>query len=515
MMSSFNKGWTCADLFQAGYRRHPGRVAYAYDEGEFSGSQCTAREAQIARALAARGLRRGRGLTALSVGRPEAFMAASAALSLGCHYTPLPPLGSASDHAFILDDADISVVVFDPRQFEERAAALIEMLPDIEFLSLGPSAVAEDLMAIAEEYSSAPFVPLATESDVALLHYSGGTTGRPKGVILPHRAVASAALLMYAEYQWPDEVNFLACHPVTHSPLLAIRMLGGNFVMLPGFDPEAFVYAVKKYQINTTVLVPSMLYALLDYAKPDDLAGLQTVIYGAAPISPARLAQAVEVFGPIFMQWYSQTEAIHAVTMLRKEEHDLSRPERFASCGRPLYGVDVEIHDDDEQPVEPGELGELCVRGPVVMDGYWNLPELTDETLRDGWLHTGDVARADDEGYITLVDRSKDVIITHGSNVYPREIEDALTSHPDVSLAAVIGIPDDVAGEAVKAFVVPRSGTNVAAAELMTLVEERKGRLHVPTSVDVIDSLPLTANQKPDKKVLRQRFWAAMDRQIS
>jgi acyl-CoA synthetase (AMP-forming)/AMP-acid ligase II len=474
-----------------------------------------AREAQFARALAARGLRKGRGLTALSVGRPEAFMAASAAFSLGCHYTPLPPLGSVSDQAYILNDADISVVVFDPREFEERAAELIELLPDIDFLSLGPSAVAEDLLAIAERYSSEPVDLLAAGSDLALLHYSGGTTGRPKGVVLPHRAVAGAAMMMYAEYQWPKQVRFLACHPVTHSPLLAVRMLGGNFVMLPGFDPDAFIHAVKKYRINTTVLVPSMLYALLDHAKPDDLAGLETVIYGAAPMSPTRLAEAVDVFGQVFMQWYSQTEAIHAVTMLRKEEHNVSRPDLLASCGRPLYGVDVEIHDEDERPVGPGELGELCVRGPVVMDGYWHLPELTDETLRNGWLHTGDVARADDRGYITLVDRRKDVIITFGSNVYPREIEDALTAHPDIALAAVIGIPDDAAGEAVKAFVVPRPGTGVTEGDLLTLVERRKGRLHVPKSIDVVESLPLTTNQKPDKKLLRERYWAARDRQIS
>jgi fatty-acyl-CoA synthase len=265
------------------------------------------------------------------------------------------------------------------------------------------------------------------------------------------------------------------------------------------------------------MVVPTMLYALLDH--PDfgstDLSSLETVYYGAAAISPTRLAEAIDRMGQIFFQFYGQAECPMAITALRKEDHDVSRPERLASCGRPVPWLDVALLDDECAEVAPGEPGEICVRGPLVMAGYWNKPEQTADALAGGWLHTGDVARADEEGFLTIVDRKKDMIVSGGFNVFPREVEDVLSSDPDVAAVAVIGVPDDKWGEAVKAVVVARPGAEIDEARLIALVKERKGAVHAPKSIDVVDAIPLSPLGKPDKKALRERYWAGTERRVN
>jgi fatty-acyl-CoA synthase len=515
-MSDLYRGWTYPELNTAANLRYPDRAAFVAQGREMTGREAHRLESQVMQVLAGLGIARGSGLTALSTGRPEALIAATAALRLGCHYTPLAPAGSAADHAFILQDANVAAVVFDPLVFGERATELAKLMPGTTFLSIGPGPVGEDLLALAEPLPEVPLENHATDRDLALLHYTGGTTGRPKGVMLSHRALVHAALTMYGEYEWPEVPRFLASHPQSHTPLMAVRMRGGALVMQPAFDPDAFVAEIATSRCNCTLLVPAMIYDLLDDARHRDaLASLETIIYGGAPMSAARLAEAIESCGRIFMQWYSQTEAIHAVTMMRKAEHDPARPERLASCGRPVFGVDVEVHDEAEHRLAPGEAGELCVRGPVVMDGYWGHPELSAETLRNGWLHTGDVATADEDGFLTIVDRRKDMIITRGFNVFPGEVEFALEQHPGVSVAAVIGVPSDERGEDVTAFVVARRGAELDERELIDLVRREKGELHVPRNVEVTEAIPLTPAGKPDKKALRERFWAGRERQVA
>jgi acyl-CoA synthetase (AMP-forming)/AMP-acid ligase II len=245
-----------------------------------------------------------------------------------------------------------------------------------------------------------------------------------------------------------------------------------------------------------------------------DLSSLQAVYYGAAAMSPDRLAQAIERFGPVFFQFYGQSEAPMTVCVLRKEEHDPTRPDRLHSCGRPVPWLHVALLDDDDQEITGDDPGELCVRGPVVMDGYWNRPDETDHVLRGGWLHTGDVARRDDDGYITIVDRKKDMIVTGGFNVYAREVEDTLAEHPAVAAVAVIGVPDERWGEAVTAMIVARPGCGVTVDELVALVRDRKGPVHAPKRVEFLDTLPVTPLGKPDKKALRERFWSDQARRI-
>jgi fatty-acyl-CoA synthase len=285
-------------------------------------------------------------------------------------------------------------------------------------------------------------------------------------------------------------------------------------VVVPGFEAGAVLEAIERHRITTTMLVPSMIYALLDHPRfaQTDLSSLQTIFYGASPMSPARLREAIGKLGSIFFQFYGQTECPQTVCVLRKEEHDPGDLDRLASCGRPVPWVRVGLLDDSGEEVAKGQPGELCVRGPLVMKGYWNKPEETSQALQGDWLHTGDVAREDENGFLTIVDRKKDMIVSGGFNVFPREIEDVISTHPGVAAVAVIGTPDEKWGEAVTALIVPRHGAQLDIDELIALVKERKGSHYAPKSVEIVDSIPMSPLGKPDKKALRARYWAGSDR---
>ncbi|WP_439360395.1 aminotransferase class III-fold pyridoxal phosphate-dependent enzyme [Bradyrhizobium sp. DASA03007] len=228
-----------------------------------------------------------------------------------------------------------------------------------------------------------------------------------------------------------------------------------------------------------------------------------------------RLREALRVFGPVFFQGYGQTEAPATILFLSQEDHLTADDKRLESAGTPYPGINVKLLDDSCKPVSPGEVGEIGLRGPLVMSGYWKKPELTEDTLRGGWLHTGDLAYQDQQGYFFIVDRKKDMIISGGFNVYPNEVENALTQHPSVASAAVIGIPDAKWGEAVKAFVVLRPGQNVSSDELIAFTKELKGPVKTPKSVELVETLPLTNLGKVDKKALRAPYWKDAARQVN
>jgi fatty-acyl-CoA synthase len=266
-----------------------------------------------------------------------------------------------------------------------------------------------------------------------------------------------------------------------------------------------------------------MLYPLLDHPDADsvDLSSLETVYYGASAINPVRLGEAIRRWGPIFAQYFGQSEAPMVISYFARSDHDLDRPERLASCGRPSAFLRTALLDADGNPVPPGEPGEVCVAGPVLAQGYWNLPEETAETFRDGWLRTGDVAREDEDGFWYIVDRTKDMIVTGGFNVFPREVEDVIAEHPAVAQVGVVGVPDEKWGEAVTAVVVLRSDADHSEAgvarlteEIQAAVKERKGAIQAPKRVVVAETLPLTGLGKPDKKALRAQFWDGQGRAV-
>ena len=411
--------------------------------------------------------------------------------------------------------------MFDP-SFAERAEQLRQRVPNLtRLLSYGPTDISEDLVALAATFEPRPMVgPDVGPEDTPALAYTGGTTGKPKGVMSTYRSSLTMAQIMVTEWQWPEEVRHLVCTPLSHagsSIFVPLLLKGGSMVVLPAFEAGAVLEAIERHRITTVMLVPSMIYALLDHPRfaETDLSSLETVFYGASPVAPLRLREAIQRMGPIFFQFYGQTESPQTVCVLRREEHDPDDLARLASCGRPVPWVRVGLLDDDGNEVAKGEPGELCVRGPLVMKGYWGRPEETADALAGDWLHTGDVAREDEHGFLTIVDRKKDMIVSGGFNVFPREVEDVISTHPSVAAVAVIGVPDDTWGEAVTAVVVPRPGATIDVVELTALVKERKGAHHAPKSIDIVDSIPLSPLGKPDKKALRARYWAGSDRLVN
>ncbi len=510
------------DLVVRAIQRGGDRVAFVLDEQQTTYREFGAQLSRLVQALEARGLKKGDAIATLSSNRPEAFLVTAAGYLMGLRMTWMHPLASEDDHAYLLEDSGVRTLFVDPGAFAERAVALKARLPGLRtLLGLGPNTFGDDVLDAAAGFTAKRLEPCAEADDICVLIYTGGTTGRPKGVVHTHRVHVTMVSMELAEWDWPREVRFLAMTPITHAAgamIVAVLTRGGTFVMSKGFDPQRFIDLVERHRITSTFLVPTMIYVLLDHAGIDqaDLSSIELVIYGASPMSPARLVEAMGRFGPVFMQLYAQSEAPNTITVLRQCDHDpQNHPHRLASCGVPIVGNQVRLLDPDGNEVATGEVGEICVRGPLVMKGYWNRPEETAQAFRNGWLYTGDMGRSDEDGFIYIVDRSKDMIISGGFNVYPREIEDVLTTHAAVAGAAVIGVPDDKWGEAVKAVVVLKSGAQASAESLIALVRERKGVVHAPKSVEFVESLPVTGLGKPDKKALRARYWSAQQRSVN
>ena len=479
---------------------------------------------QMVQALQSKGLGVGSRIAVISANRPEVLSNIAAMQLTGAIGTPLHPLGSLDDHAYVLEAAEIETLVFDASVFSEVAAALKERVPGLKnLLGFGPNEVGDDYMALAAGFEPSPLeAPDITPESIASVNFTGGTTGKPKGVMSPHRVSACMTQIQMAEWEFPEEVRMLMATPLSHAAaafFIPVLQKGGAFYVMQGFSPDEFFDMVRDHKITCTMLVPVMLYFLLDSPRATDgsMDSMETIFYGASPMSPARLQEGLEKWGQVFYQFFGQSECPMVIANMSKQDHDLSRPERFASCGRPTPWVHVSLRDGNGNEVARGEPGEICVRGPLVMGGYKDMPEQTAEAFEGGWLHTGDVGKLDDDGFLYIVDRTKDMIVTGGFNVFPREVEDVLSTHDAVGQVVVIGVPDEQWGEAVKAVVVLKPGTEASddlVESMQTLVKDAKGSVQSPKSIDFVDAIPLTPVGKPDKKAVRAQYWEGSDRGV-
>jgi len=448
----------------------------------------------------------------LSLNLPEAYLVQIAGQLVGVRYTPLHPMGSREDQAYVLEDAEIEFLFYDPRMFADRVAELRDSGAAGRTYALGPDGTNPNLLELAGEQDLAPLPPAPLSGDdIETLYYTGGTTGKPKGVMQTRFGMLYTQLMNLSSPEPSGESRrvTLICTPISHAGGTIITptlLRGGTVVLLDGFSPERFLRTVEREQVTHTFLVPTMVYVLLDHlrANPEiNVSSIEEVVYGAAPMSPVRLAEALRRIGPVFVQGYGQTEAGPAILRLTKDEHRLDRPDLLASAGRPTVGVAAVILREDGTEADVDEVGELCLRGPMLMKGYWKNPEATEQAFRGGWLHTDDLARRNEAGYITIVDRRKDMIISGGFNVYPSEVEKVLSEHPAVYMTAVVGVPDEKWGESVKAFVVPADSSRVDPEELIAYVRERKGAVNAPKSIEIVEVLPLTGVGKIDRRALR------------
>jgi fatty-acyl-CoA synthase len=491
-----------ADWILTALDRRPDQVAFRWEDAGTARQLTYAETRELiwrqATLLRDAGLRPGDGIALLARNRPEAFTLMAAACLCRLRYVPLHPLGSPAADEYTFADAEIRALFVDADQFGERAAAAeaqVEIVRDLGELDPPPAR---------------PQAVLAGTEEAAALYilYTGGTTGSPKGVTLPDRSLTANAWMTATHWDWPARTNMAIGTPMSHAAGLFVLpglMRGATFTLQPRFDVPRLLDAIANDGVNSFFAVPSMLYDLLDHpaTAAADLSALEWVLYGAAPMAPRRLEEAIDLLGPVLNQAYGQAEAPNTVFALSQADHAERDPVDLGSCGRTLAGVETTLLDPDGSPVAADDPGEICIRGPLVMDGYWAKAEQTDEALRGGWLHTGDVARRNPSGTVTIVDRLKDMVISGGFNIYPREIEDVITKHPGVAAAAVYGLPDPRWGEAVTAAVVARPGAVLDAAELTALVRAAKGPVAAPKHVVFLSELPLTPVGKPDKKALR------------
>ena len=515
------------DFFDRGWRSNSSGAAYIQDERSYSFNEVGELSCRIANGLLAAGFPIETKGAIWAANDVTAWACTLGLWRAGMCWIPVGARNSAEENHYVLDAFDCEVLFFQ-KYFAPVIAELRPRLPKIKLWICidGDLPDAPSLSTWCQSQpASKPSVAYDLD-DVVMLSSTGGTTGMPKGVMNTHRSLQTfcAHFLITCPYEGAEPPVNLAAAPMTHTAgLLSLPATsrGGTVVVVTKPDPALMLAAIQRYQVTEFFLPPTVIYRLLDIpdvAQKVDFSSLKYFLYGAAPMSVDKLKQAIDVFGPVMMGGYGQTECPASIAYLPPDEHlykgGIACDERLSSVGKPNPLITVEIMNDANEILAQGETGEICVRGDLVMKGYYKAPDKTAETIINGWLHTGDVGHIDAEGYLHITDRKKDMIISGGFNVYPSEVEQVLWSHPAVQDCAVIGVPDEKWGEAVKAVVELNKGQSVTAEELIALCKEKLGSVKAPKTVDFIDVLPRSPVGKVLKKDLRAAYWQKIERKI-
>jgi acyl-CoA synthetase (AMP-forming)/AMP-acid ligase II len=529
MSTPTGRAQTLADLPALHAARAPDGIALQFERRTTTWSQWERQANRIAHALLARGWAAGRRIGYLGKNSDRFFHVFFGAAKARMVTVPVNWRLTAPEIAFILDDAECPIL-FVGADYLPLLPALREAcgrLGEVVCVD-GPAdgAVAlDDWLARHDHDDAPPPGQPAREDDVVLQLYTSGTTGLPKGAQLTHRGLLFAAALGGTETlgRWrEDDVSVLPL-PLFHAGGLVYGLngpyAGCTTVVVREANPALILAACREAPAPVTRLgvVPAVLQMLLNHPEfaPSELRSLRTLTYGGAPVPPAVLRQAVDALGPVLVQLFGMTETCTIGTALLPADHDpAAHPERLASCGRPLPGVELRVVDAQGGSAASGQSGEILIRCPAVMAGYWHRDEASAAALKDGWYHSGDVGYLDADGYLYIRDRLKDMIVSGGENVYPAEVERALAEHPAVADVAVFGVPDPRWGEAVKAAVVLRPGRQADADELIAFARGRIAGYKCPKSVDFMDGLPRNATGKLLKRVLREPYWNGQSRNV-
>ncbi|MFI5045946.1 MAG: long-chain-fatty-acid--CoA ligase [Acidimicrobiia bacterium] len=480
----------------------------------------------VADALVAAGIGHGDRVAVLADNCLEYFAWYFGAAKVGAVTVPLNQRLAPPEWAYILDDAAARLVIARGARVAALDAVRAELTGVETFVAADAAQDGwEDLDGWLQRAPRRSRTGGVHPDDPFVQMYTSGTTGRPKGAIISHRALVDSLWQGLIAVNPGDAARIHLAMPVSHmgstSNALLIMLGGGSVYLQQAFDPHESVRIIDEEGITYSVLVPAMIQAILvnvpdvtDRTFPD----LRLIGYGAAPIAPHTLRRAMEVFNCDFFQGFGQTEASGSVTYLTQADHRRAArgdEHLLTSAGRPAIGTEVRVVDPDGNDCAPGEVGEIVMRGPQQMSGYWNLPEETAKALRDGWLHMGDAGTLNEEGYLYIKDRIKDMIVTGGENVYPAEVERVLFEHDAVADAAVIGVPDERWGEVAKAFVVLKPGAAASDEELIAFCKSQIAGFKVPKTVSFLDKLPRNASGKVLKYELRAPFWDAHGRGVA
>ena len=506
------------ELIRRGARYHRDRTAILFGDASL-----TFRQVDLLSNRIANFFRDGVGL---AKGSPVSLLIDNGLHSVPCDFgcskaglvrTALNGRLSLDEHCRMIEATGASTLVYGPSQ-AERAAALKGALSHLDLYGLGDSEVGPDLLQLAANASEADPRTAFEPDDVSLKAFTSGTSGTLKAA--QHSQSSSCAvvhnILSNLIDPKPGDVMLHAASMIHASGtfVLPYWIRGGTAAILPGFSPAAYVEAIERWRPNALNLVPTMLQMLfqLPGIEQADFSSVETILYGASPMPRPVLERGLDLWGPIFVQYYGQTEAPLAICRLAKEDHVDASPERLLSCGRPSVECELKLVDEQGEEVAEGEPGEIVLRAPFAMKGYTDPAILA--FLPGGWLRTRDIGRFDEEGYLTLIDRTSDMIVTGGYNVYPREVEDALSAHPAIAQVAVVGLPDEMWGEAVTAFAVLHDGEEADEGAVIAFAHQRLAGYKAPKSVRFVPSIPLSAVGKPLRRALREPFWEGRERRV-
>lgn len=525
--------WTYVDHILEHWHQDEDAEALVQGTQRLTRREARQRLFRLGHALRRQGLEPGDGVGLFLANRVDSVLVQLAVHLVGCRVVFLPPEPGPGELAALVEQSRARAVVTDPLFAERAADAAGRSVHAPVLLSLGPcEQPCADLLALEAECPEVrpDGVPAPGADEAVTVLYTGGTLGRPKLAAHSHRLYDALVDLVKGAPQdsrpavfptmEPGTDRVLASTLLTHGSghLIAVQALvtGSVLVVLPEFEASAALTVLREERITATMFVPPMLYALLDHpeCEPGVLPALRRIVVGGAASSPTRLQQAVEVFGPVLSQGYGQSEALGIAAFGAEDlaSEGAQRPELWRSCGRAISDTEIEIRAEGSTAALPArQVGEVCVRGETVMLGYYEDPERTAEALDDGWLRTGDLGYLDAEGYLFLVDRAKDIIVTGSTsdNVYSRVLEDFLLTLPGVRNAAALGVPDEEYGEAVQIFLATAEGVDVDPDDVAALVTADLGELYTPRKTVLLDQLPTTKVGKVDKKALRAAWTSA------
>ncbi|MCX8117840.1 MAG: long-chain-fatty-acid--CoA ligase [Desulfobacterota bacterium] len=518
-MSRYKIG-TYADLLYRNALLYPEKEAFIYGSKRVTFSAFNAKVNRLIHALQAMGLKKGDGIGLLSWNCLECAEVNGAAMKGGFIAVPFSPRLQPGELVEIIHDSGAKIL-FVGKELIPLVNSLKDRLPGIDhYVSLEEEAAGmafyDDLLG---RFSDTEPETDVEEDDPFILFYTSGTTGIPRAALYTHQKKIEEARTKILTAGLRHQDRHVMILPLFHiggwSHFWAFFLIGATNVIMTNrsFDPSATLLTIQNERATDLHIVPTHLVAIL--ALPDldryDLSSLKQIWYAASPMPIELLKRGIARFGPIFGQGYGQSESGPDITILTVEDHKaISKTETeqrvLASCGKPCLGVHVRIVDEEGRDLEPFEVGEIIVRSRWIMSGYWRKPELTAETIKEGWLHTGDMGYYDERGYLYIVDRKKEMIISGGENVYPREVEEVLYRHPAVLEAAVIGLPDEKWVERVHALIVLKEGARASAEEIIRFCKERIAGFKAPRSVEFVSSLPKSPQGKVLKKELRERY---------
>jgi acyl-CoA synthetase (AMP-forming)/AMP-acid ligase II len=516
------------DYFDKGVAADPARKLIVSDDGTYSYAEAADHSWRVAQALHAHGLQVGDGVGVLAPNVAEALLAMLGLWRAGGAWVPLN-LRNTLDATLDFMNETACRFLFLHSRLAEDVDAIRAQVPTLErVVALDAPFAGADSMDAFLAAGADPLPdwgdPFGRPEAVCAMWPTGGTTGRSKAVVFTNQVWAT--LVELATRIWVDgarSVNLMVA-PITHGAGLMAAIyasVGTTVVIRPGFDAEDVLDCIEREGVTHMFLPPTAYYALLEaqQSRPRDVSSLRMLLLAASPVSPERFGLGVTVFGPCVAQCWGQAEAPFVLTYLSPSEVASAvrdgREHVLASCGRATFSAQVAVMDDDGRLLGPAERGELVARGRLVTPGYLNRPDATAEVRGGGWHHTGDVGYVDEDGYVYIVDRKKDMIITGGFNVYPAEVEAAIMAMDGVQECAVIGVPDDVWGEAVTAVVVLANGNSLNGDTIIEASKRALGSVKAPKHVYLADSLPRTPVGKIDKRAIRAEFWEGLGRAVN